>query len=63
MISHPFPDGSLVKTYGRPNDKTLTYGIVEGYVRDYNPCDSFYFILIDNRIQARNRRDVWLVNQ
>ena len=70
MRSHPFPDGSLVLTYldHRPPDSRGEYvgkkvvGIIESYIREYNPADSYYLIFINERIQARDRSDVWFVS-
>ena len=56
-MPHPYPDGTLVKTHGKSGDADV-YGVIESYIRDYNPCDSFYFVLIDGQIESRDRNDV-----
>jgi len=71
MKFHPFPDGSLVMTYldcpsplrdqQRHKEKKAT-GIVDSYVREYNPVDSYYIIFINEKLQIRDRGDVWFVS-
>ena len=67
---HPLPDGSLVwvssGSYGHHprgmhNPECRQLGIIESYVRDYNPCDSFYFVVVGERLTTRERGSVWPV--
>ena len=73
MTSHPYPRGSLVMTYDKHTDKyrrrvqkhkprKKVAGIVECYIRDYNPCDSYYMILVSGKIEYRDRDEVWFVS-
>ena len=63
MMAHPYPDGTLVRTFSSPGEPYDTYGIVESYIRDYNPCDSFYFILVNGKVSVRDRKHVRPVNE
>ena len=73
MRSHPYPEGSLVMTYDKHTNKYRRHvqkhkphnkvpGIVESYIRDYDPGDSYYLILIGGKIEYRDRCEVWFVS-
>ena len=74
MMSHPYPDGSLIMTYLHnrskfrrsqkhpEHEREIVVGIVEGYVREYNPSDSYYMVLVDEKVQIRDRSEVWFMS-
>ncbi len=65
MISHPYPDGTLVKIkdYRKEHDSPPVFGIVESYVRGYEPKDSCYFVLVGEKLQTFDRNCVWPIGE
>jgi len=68
MWSHPLPEGTLVWTHCDfkkcVNDVEIParvnrVAIIESYIREYNPCDSFYYVIIGKDLCMRERGEVW----